>query len=233
MIVKNELHKLINIKNCLIFFVINLINDIISLILHNKIISIDKTIAYTYLFNRFYCTELNILQYAMYISILVFTNFLVINEIIKDNQKFGVFYLVRMPRYRYILSKIMSVYIFSIIVSIVIFLQSFATHRFWGVLVSFESYCANSLVYAFWILAGNFLGITIYALTKNSNISFLTTLIFFSSQSIIFIKKEFVIPQTFVDDKHYCLSIVMVLICIIVLTIKLLHNDFITTKIKE
>lgn len=232
-IIKCEFHRLVTVKRLLIIFLINLFNDIIGVSLYKGEIGFDKISACKLLFCRFYCGDFNVLLFSLYVSLPGIICWIILNSVLSDNQKYGVFRLVRMSRLKYIISKILSVFIFVFCTVFFTVMQSFITHRLCRAEAEVQIYIKYFVFVILYLFAVTAFSLMMYSLTKKVNFVFLLCFVYFTAQVFALNKYKFDIlrPESFYKVYYiYELIIALSLITFSYLTYK---GDFLTTKIKE
>lgn len=223
MFVITDLKKLLSIKSLFVIIITNTLLDFLS------INEFEKTKIHSALFNRFFCIDIGLVSFAMYVSIIGLVSYLSINRICDDNKKYGIFYITRISREKYVKGKVLSSVIFSAIISALTISQNIIIHRFYDIKFTL-SYYFYLLVYTYiMLLSCSILGMSIYMISKNSAISFLSSFIFMTLQAFIVSKQIHKISSKDIFE----LPIIIILISFFVFVIKSIKNDFITTKIRE
>lgn len=239
MAVVTDLRRLLNFKKLIILFLINLCVDIISI---SNVYSLkpsgidiknagDEVIFFA--FDRYFCVDISIISFAMYICLFAFIAFCVINRISEDNQKFGIFYLTRYSRKSYISGKLKSTVIFAFFVCEFSVFQSFLSHRIMKITVLPEQYITVMLLSFILAISVSLIGMSIYSVIKNNNIAFLITVCLFTAQSSILTQNQVKIPTAQNISDYYIYPLILLAAGIILFVIVTYKNDFITTKIKE
>ncbi|MGI6745945.1 MAG: hypothetical protein ACOX45_07395 [Acutalibacteraceae bacterium] len=229
-----DLRRILNLKRLIILFVVNLFNDIIpiSLFLSLKETAVTQNGLY-YLFDRYFCTNIGILAFAQFISFYGFIVFCVVDRIREDNQKYGIFYLVRYSRLHYVFGKFASSVIFLFFVCAFSTAQSYLSHRLMRITVSGEQYTtilALSFLIAF---SGAQTALFVYSLLNNPNLSFLCFAAILTAFSVIFSVKKLTVPTPNNIPIEYIYPFILALALTVLNFLVMFKNDFITTKIKE
>lgn len=234
-----DLRRLFNLKRLAVLFLINLFVDIISISnvysLKAAGFDLDKGGAevYKYMFNRFFCTDISIIYFAMYICLYAFIAFCVVDRIREDNQKFGIFYLTRYSRKKYILGKLSGTVIFTFFVCAFSVFQSFASHRLMKISGPPSQYITVMLLT--FILAASvcLISLSVYSVFKSSNIAFLFAVGLFTAQAVLSVNDKISIPTADNIPINYVYPLILTVLGIALFIIVTCKNDFITTKIKE
>lgn len=232
-IIKCEFHKLVTVKRLLIIFLINLFNDIIGISLYKGEIGFDKATAYNLLFCRFYCGDFNVLLFSMYVSLPSIICWIILNSVLSDNQKYGIFRLVRMSRLKYIISKILSVLIFVFCTVFFTVMQSLVTHRLCRVKAEDMIYIKHFILVTVYLFTGALLGLTMYSLTKRVNFAFLLCFVYFTAQVFALNKYKFDVLKPENSFNVYYIYGLIIAFSLVVFSYLTYKGDFITTKIKE
>lgn len=223
-----DLRRIFNIKKLITLLVLNFLNDVISISSYLSANGSDNYI----LFERFFCTNLGIISFAMYISFYVLVTYCIINRVHEDNQKYGVFYLVRYQRKKYAFVKLCSTIIFIFSICILTYFQSYFNHYIMKINIDIYQYLISMIFTFFIAYLSSQIALLVYSIFKNTNISFLVSLITLALLSIIFTFNNVKIPtKEMVSNEYFytCLGLLLIFPNLII-NIK---QDFITTKIKE
>lgn len=229
-----DLRRIFDVKNLIFLFIINLFDDIISI---SSFLSLkEETVTENglhFLFDRYLSNDISILNFAVYISLYALAAYCVINRIREDNQKFGIFYLVRYSRKQYVLGKAAGTVIFSFFISFLSVFQSFVAHRIMKITISPEQYVTVLALSFLLMLSGAAFGMLIYSVLKNANLSFLGSMLIYTAMSVILTARKNTVPTPNNIEIEYIYPLIIAIVSLAASLIIMLKNDFITTKIKE
>lgn len=234
-----DLRRLFDLKKLLILFLINLFSDIIAVSQCLDMKKFDDNIAVSQgeylhsLFDRWFCVDLSLINFAVYISLYALIIFCVMDRIREDNQKFGVFYLTRYTRKRYIAGKLASTAIFTFFICSITVLQSFITHRIMSIVYPPVQYITVMLLSFILAVSVGIFGMAVYTVFKNVNISFLIAIALFTAQSFQLTNNKTGIPTGQNISLHHIYPLVLLAVGIILFIYVTYKNDFMSTKIKE
>lgn len=234
MVTRTDLRRLLNIKRIFLFLALNAVNDIISVsaVWNRKEQVLSNAEIYS-VFDRYFCTEISLLSYILYISLYSFVLFLSIHRIAEDNQKYGVFYLVRLRRPRYALGKLISSVLFAFLTAFTAVFQSFLCHKISNISISLAEYGIVLLLSFGIFLSCMEIGILSYSLFKSTNFSFLVGIAFLTALSLIFSQKNLCIPSPKQIPTPYFYPLALAVLLLLPIYLIFQKMDFMTTKIKE
>lgn len=234
-----DLRRLFDLKKLLILFLINLFSDIIAVsqcLDLKKMADNIKASQGSYLhslFNRWFCVDFSLIHFAVYISFYALIIFCVMDRIREDNQKFGIFYLTRYTRKRYIAGKLASTAIFSFFICTITAFQSFITHRSMNIVYPPVQYITVMMLSFVLAVSVGIFGMAVYTVFKNVNISFLIAIALFTAQSFQLTNDKTGIPTSQNISVHHIYPLVLLAAGIILFICVTYKNDFMSTKIKE
>lgn len=229
-----DLRRILDEKGLIIIIAVNLLNDIISIstFLSLKEETITQSGLY-YLFDRYFCTDISVLSFARFISFYGLILFYIVNRIREDNQKYGIFYLVRLSRLKYVLGKISSSIIFIFFICSFTAFQSFLCHRLANIDVPVSQYVLVTELSFIICFSAAQTALLVYSNLKSSSVSFLCAFAVLIAISVTFSLKSLVIPTEDNISIEYTYPLILAAVLTVFIFPIMLTRDFITTKIKE
>lgn len=237
MTTKMMLRRMISIKLMLSLFFINLLDDFISIGLYKKIsdsgMPDTSQSQFHYLFDRFLCTNIDILSFAIFVSFAGIIVFKIIDSVNTDIQKSGIMLLTRINRKRYFLSRVSSIIIFAFTAVSAAVLQSLISHRIMQINYSISTYYIIAMVSLISILCSSFSGVLICSSVKEPRIAFVVSFLIGVLFCTLYSAGEVKIPVWGNIAIEYIYPIAPTVIFILLFYLISQQQDYITTKIKE
>lgn len=225
---------MVSIRLFILVFVINIFNDILSIYeassMKNGALVYENI---NFLFDKYFCVQISVISYTVYISLLGIIILSVINSVNEDNQKHGIFYITRLGRKNYAAGKITAVALFVFIMCFIAVFQSFAAHRLAGIEISCKQYLNVLAAFYLTALLGSVLGLFSYFFIKQAQIAFLISMIELTAFSVYLSTTKSTVPTADNIPIIFVFQVIPSLVFMILFYLLTFRNDFITTKIKE
>lgn len=134
----------------------------------------------TSLFEKYTFTSTNIFILIIWISLISLVLYMIINSMKLDFSKYGLFYIIRLGRSKYLYIKLLSVIFVLCNICLITILQEFITFRILGIYLNYITYFQIYIYYLLLLFCLSILSMTIYLFTRNPDVAFLLIILFAS-----------------------------------------------------
>jgi len=224
------LHAFYRFRALVILLCVNLLCDIVVTISVHSQASLLKLAELTaILFQKFYCSEIGIIELAVFLSLVGVLIFFCINALHSDNQKYGLFVLTRTSRLKYTVLRTCSIllYIISAVLLSAVFM--FIVHRAAGLWIPFSYYLKFLCIYFFIVSVCVFAACITHCISKSASLAYSCGIVI-AFLICILTAKQFAANDISVLPQSFAAASCILAAVFFILTVK---GDFLAAKIKE